>query len=632
MRLVGLLGLFVCIVASASEKKYPVNEIPEGLKKGMYGVIRERIVKIDIKDINEYTYSHRIVVTIFNKNAQYFAKESVTYDRLTKISYFRGAVYDSDGNLIKKMKSSDIEDHSYSTTATLFEDTRYKIASLEQTSYPYTVEFEYEQQNNFLYDFPDFDLHSDDEVSTQQASFQLFFNSKYPPRFKTSLVGEPIKALKEGIGSYIWNFKDIIPEKFEPYSGNKKRVPHILSAPSVFEYSGYRGDMSTWESFAKWKSDLLTGRDDLSEATKQKVIDLTKTLTNPEEKIKAIYEFVQNRTRYVNISLGIGGLQPFSAKVVDEVGYGDCKGLSNYTIALLKVIGIKGLYVTIRAGENEDDVIEDFPSHQSNHVIVAVPNERDTVWLECTSQTKAAGFMGKFTGNRKALINTPTGGKLVRTPVYIWPLNSQIRTANITLEATGDASATIQTTYSGLQSENNDVDYVVTLGGDKQKEWLENDIGIPNFDIRNFSFEQRKSETPSVILKTNLSLRKLAVVNGKRVFLAPNLLNKSNYVPKKVENRKNDVYMDQGYIDVDTVSYSIPEVLYPEFTPEPVIIKSRFGEYSANFMFSQSKLVYIRSLKFFGGVYPPESYNELIDFHKNINKADNTKVVFVNKT
>lgn len=32
------------------------------------------------------------------------------------------------------------------------------------------------------------------------------------------------------------------------------------------------------------------------------------------------------------------------------------------------------------------------------------------------------------------------------------------------------------------------------------------------------------------------------------------------------------------------------------------------------------------------GEYPPESYIELIDFYKSMNKADNTKVVFVTKT
>jgi len=67
----------------------------------------------------------------------------------------------------------------------------------------------------------------------------------------------------------------------------------------------------------------------LPETTKQKVTELTKNAKSREEKARLLYEYVQNKTRYISIQLGIGGFQPFEARVVDETGYGDCKALSN---------------------------------------------------------------------------------------------------------------------------------------------------------------------------------------------------------------------------------------------------------------------------------------------------------------
>lgn len=42
--------------------------------------------------------------------------------------------------------------------------------------------------------------------------------------------------------------------------------------------------------------------------------------------------------------------------------------------------------------------------------------------------------------------------------------------------------------------------------------------------------------------------------------------------------------------------------------------------------------MYIRRLMMRKGTFPASSYNDLIDFYRNISKADNAKMVFMNKT
>ncbi|MEJ0031357.1 MAG: hypothetical protein WDO15_13710 [Bacteroidota bacterium] len=43
-------------------------------------------------------------------------------------------------------------------------------------------------------------------------------------------------------------------------------------------------------------------------------------------------------------------------------------------------------------------------------------------------------------------------------------------------------------------------------------------------------------------------------------------------------------------------------------------------------------MIYIRRLTRKDGKFPAEAYQELIDFYKNVNRADNAKLVFLNKT
>ena len=140
---------------------------------------------------------------------------------------------------------------------------------------------------------------------------------------------------------------------------------------------------------------------------------------------------------------------------------------------MLKEIGIKGYYTTINAGrENDVNVVVDFPSHQSNHAIVGVPLKNDTIWLECTSQTNPFGYQGSFTADRKALMITDDGGVLVNTTRYSTEKNIQTRVADVYLEANGNAKSTIRTSYSGLQYENDYLNFMVeekTISPDDMK-------------------------------------------------------------------------------------------------------------------------------------------------------------------
>jgi hypothetical protein len=630
-----LLLLCLPIILRAGDPKYPVSAIPEELKKDVNAVIREDKTVYTILSLNSaHLYAH-YVVTILNETGNHYAERSFFFDKLSKIKDLNAFCYDANGTQIKKLRNKDIYEQSAYDGFSLLTDDRFKHIDLSQSTYPYTVDIEYEMNYNYLFDFNGSTINSSTKSSVQHFEYKIIYPPTLKPRYKVLNIEDnhTVEKISDGTESVTWIYENIKPIKLESFGPSSEDLSlRILAAPSKFEYSGYPGDMSSWQEIGKWNLSLNKGRDVLTETTKQKIRDLTKNLSTAEEKTKALYEYLQSKTRYVSIQLGIGGFQPFEASTVDNTGYGDCKALSNYMVAMLKEVGVKGYYTTVMAGEDEAQVIEDFPSHQANHVIVAVPNKTDTIWLECTSQTNPFGYQGKFTGDRKALMITENGGVLVNTTRYNAAQNIQSTTAEVFVEVNGNAKAKAKTIYAGTQYENGGLYAVLDNQFDDQKKWIQKNTGIPSFDINSFSMKNVKNKIPSAIVNLDLNLNRLATVSGKRMFLIPNLMNRSTFVPEKIENRKTKVYLKMTFTDFDTIKYHIPEALYPEYLPEPVNIKSRFGEYESSYKYDQGSLIYIRRMKGLKGVFPLESYNELIDFYKNISKADNAKIVFLNKT
>jgi transglutaminase-like putative cysteine protease len=629
-----LIALLFPVCALGADKKYPVSAIPAALKEGADAVVRMDVTSIIIRGKDQVAEKLKYVVTIFNSNADHFARMPVSYDKLTKVSDIRAAVYDANGELIKKLKSSEMTDVSAYDGSTLFSDNRMKLINLEQSNYPYTVEYEYETDYKYLYSFFSNRVLPHEKVAVQYFYSEITYPTSIPIRYKVvNGTQQPEKRTNtDGTETVKWELKDVPAMKEDPLSPLWSEIsPRLMAAPTVFSYEGYSGNMETWKSYGQWLFELSKGRDILPDATKQKVRDLTKGLSTTEEKARVLYEYMQSRTRYINISLGIGGLQPFDAATVEKMGYGDCKALSNYMVTMLKEAGVKSFYSVIWAGD-APEVDLSFPSHQANHAVVAVPNGADTIWLECTSQTNPFGYQGTFTGDRYAMLVTEEGGKMVRTNRYPAEANKLISLADVVIDAQGNGKAKLTSAYTGIQYENGGLSSAVNLSPEQQKKWIQKNIKIPTFDVAGFSMTNVKERNPKAIVKADLVLNRFASVNGKRIFLTPNLMNRHTYIPEKADNRKTDVVIGVGYVDYDTIRYEVPESAYPEFLPQDVKLTSRFGEYECGYKAEQGKLMYMRRMKMQKGRYPAESYKELIDFYRNVNKADNVKVVLLTKT
>ncbi len=631
-----LLTVFVVLFFNTSfaghDKKYPVSAIPDSLKKSALAVIRNEEIIFDIKNIEKATLQVRYVVTILKKagvEQSYFIQP---YDQFRKITNLKGIVYDASGEVVKKIKTEDIHDMSLTTGSSLFVDSRVKAIDPEYLKFPFTVEYSYEVDYNGLLNYPDWYIYKDYNISVQHSSFTL----KKPADLEVRILNrnfdyKPEKRTEKGEEILTWKVNGIKAMKQEPFSEPLTEYsPSIQLAPTDFLIDGYQGNCKTWKDFGNWIYLLGKGKEELPEETQQKIKALISDAGSDYEKSKILYQYLQDNTRYVNITIGIGGWQPIDAGTVDKVSYGDCKALTNYMKALLEVAGIQSYYTLVKAGDNSPAIIISFPSNQFNHVILCALIDSDSVWLECTSQRLPFGYLGSFTDDRDVLLINEVGGTLVKTTRYSENDNQKICTANIALDNQGNGWAIVSTQYKGYFYDRN-LPKLLADEHDKKK-LIRKGLHLPDFTLESCSFEEEHEMIPSIFENLELAINGCGTRFGNRMVIELNMLNEVRKIPTETQyKRKSDIVFHRSMMEKDSLTYKIPDNYKIEKVTDGRNIKSQFGELTTVVYNRDSLVSYVRTLTIWKGDYPPESYSRFVDFYKKVKKADSDRMILVIK-
>lgn len=619
-----IIGLS-CFISANAQGLYDVSKIPAELLKNASVVIRNEEQVYEVKNPGSAVMEYRTAVTILNKSAEAASNMHEFYNKFSSISDLKASIYDATGKKIKDYKTSDFRDRSVVSDGTMYQDDRVKYLEFSHTSYPYTIEYSYTIDYSGIRTYPDWYPASTWNHAVETSSFVF----KIPQ-------GMTFKYLKsEGLATdsgkvkdklqYKWSCRNVKALEYEPMStGMRNVMPWVTLAPNQFEYDNSKANIENWANLGSWMYNLSSGMQELPEAAKVKILNLIKDAKTPEEKISILYKHLQANTRYVGVQLGIGGYKPIAAEKVFSVNYGDCKALSNYMKAMLEVAGIKSNLVVI--GNGMPSLNRDFASvNQANHMILCVPLEKDTTWLECTSQYVPLGYIGNDNSDRTVLLVTENGGKLARTPVYNPADNYQKRSARVDLNEDGNADIQIETQYGYAQFEENL--RMLIVDPTEQRKSLMNSLSIPNMQIGTLSYLQPDKNAAMLTEKISLKASQLLTKGGDKLFLTLNLLNRQESAVTTVEDRKTSFAVNYSFKDEDEIIYTIPKGYKIEFIPKDISIESEFGKYSAKFTAKDDKLVYTRTKMMVSKKYPPEKYNDFAAFYKKIYQADKQKSI-----
>jgi transglutaminase-like putative cysteine protease len=637
-----IFRLFICAIsafpgllsAQVNVLQHAAFLIPQEMKDHAHQVVRAEYISFKLKDPKEGILSVKKTVTLLDqRNTE--DELVLFYDKDTKVNSLSVNVYDAFGQHVRKigLKDKEVEDLAAIDGFSIYNDSRVKRLKVAHTSFPFTIEYEYELtlRGLQLAVFPDWELQGF-HTSVQQSRFEVELPANVNLLYKPLNIKLELQELKttQGKKAFAWEVRDLPAIPHEPYAPSPAAVlPRIIYSSDQFQIDTYFGSMADWKSFGAFVYSLYQGRDALPADIKAEVQRIVAESPDDVSKIHALYRFMQRDMRYVSVQTGIGGWQPFDATYVAENKYGDCKALSNYMKALLQEAGIEAWPVLIKNGNLDYDVTEDFATSHFNHAILYVP--KNDIWLECTSSDMPPNYIGADNSDRNVLLITPQGGVLKRTPVQTADMNQAVNSVSVEIRPEGGAALAYSRKAQGEPHEL--LRYLHRhVSKEEQEKWLMKKNPLPTLKILHFE-TSAETDAPAAGLQYRAELGQLGARTGKRWFVPVNLLNAFNEVPAAAtESRRLPVVLTQHHSETDTIRFVLPDNYVLESYPQQLIeIQSDFGYYSLQFERSDNGLTATRTLRLQPVRAAAERYSEFRNFFRDIAKNDALKLVLKQK-
>lgn len=635
MKSLTLSLLFLCLAIPMAAQKtgYTLLSIPDSLKQNANAVVRLEQTDIHIKSCSDMTISVKTAVTFLNEKGWNSVHFYENYSRRWAIKNIGAVIFDFNGNEIKKLKRKDFKDQSTAQGYTIYSDDRILYLDYTPIVYPFTIVYESEVNTSNTAFIPPWSPIGGVAISVEKS----IFNISYPAdcgfkKKESNFDGYNIQEAAPAPLSLSYTATNIAARKREEYSRDFVQIfPRVKFGLDLFQLEGVDGSAKTWKDFGLWYSDkILTGTSEIPEATKNKIRAVVGSETDPVKKARLVYDYVQQKSRYVNIAIGIGGWKPMPAESVDRLGYGDCKALTNYTRSLLDAVGVTSYHTILFGDEYKRSIDANFVSMQGNHMILSIPDGNNYIWLECTSQDNPFGYQANFTDDRDVLVIKPEGGEIVRTKVYSDKSNSQISKGNMLLSETGDLSGNISIISEGSQyGMKQSVETMQPL--EKEAHYKDYWSNINSLKINKATYSNDKEK---VCFTENMEISAINYGNlsGSRMMFALNGYNQQSTNLRKIRNRKTPFEILRGSYDEDEIQVSLPVGFAIEALPNNIQLSGKFGEYKTEIIKKDDQnLVYKRSFFVKEGVYANSEYEDFRLFMEQVSRNDNAKIVLLKK-
>jgi transglutaminase-like putative cysteine protease len=209
----------------------------------------------------------------------------------------------------------------------------------------------------------------------------------------------------------------------------------------------------TWEEMGRWYWGLVKDQFVPDDEVRRRAQALTKGLKDDAAKVRAVYDFVVQKTRYVALEFGIHGYKPYRCAQIFARGFGDCKDKATLIVTMLNALGIKATPVVVRTGNKGE--IEGTPASLApfDHMIAYVPSL--DLYLDGTAEYTGSLELPAMDRGALALQVNEGNAKLIHLPDP--PASASVSTNKVDATLSPDSAAQL--------------DWRADIGGVEAAEW-----------------------------------------------------------------------------------------------------------------------------------------------------------------
>jgi hypothetical protein len=344
-----------------------------------------------------------------------------------------------------------------------------------------------------------------------------------------------------------------------------------------------------------WYAEIVAMSDNDTAVVAPKAQQLVKGLTTDEEKLKAIFYWVQDNIRYVAFEDGLAAFKPDACQNVYNNRYGDCKGMANLLKSMLRCVGYDARLTWI--GTNRIAYDYHVPSViVDNHMICTVFLNGKQYFLDGTESFIGLNDYAHRIQGRPVLIEN--GKEFLIDTIPDLPADRNIHARTGTFEVTASAlTGRVAEKISGENKTNLLRLNSATAAADKEKMLLsylnDDEAGIEVSDITTSDLTNREKDAE---LNYTIRYTNAGFADGNRLyFKADNVHEFGNHLidtPRLTEVTYNHKLNFQH-----NYTFAIPSGYKLKYLPAAVSVDNDEFNFSITYTQVGNQIQYNKSLR-----------------------------------